>query len=81
MHTAGRSFDFGVRDCGDDNETLVLWVLTLQQLLYTHGAPAALQPAACSALSRAQQQWQRYPSAAKEWACLACTFLNPGAVG
>ena len=41
------------------SEALPRRVLTLQQLLYTHGAPAVLQPAACSALSHAQQQWQR----------------------
>ena len=52
-------------------------MLTLQQLLYTYSEPGALELGACSALSRAQQQWQRYPSDSKEWACLACTFLNP----
>ena len=36
LHTAGRSFDFGVRDCGDDNALLLLWVLTPPpQLPYT----------------------------------------------
>ena len=33
LHTAGRSFDFGVKDCADDNATLLLWVLTLQRRL------------------------------------------------
>ena len=68
LHTASRSFDFGVKDCGaDESETLVLWVFTLQQLLFAHGAPAArASPAAYSALSHAQAQWQRYASAAKE---------------
>ena len=35
LHTAARSFDFGVRDCGDGNATLLLWVITPQQLSYT----------------------------------------------
>lgn len=79
LHTAGRSYDFGVAGCGaDESETLLLWVLTLQQLLHQIEAPATAVPAACAALCHAQQQWQHYASSAKEWACIACTFLNPG---
>lgn len=81
LHTAARSFDFGLKDCGaDENETLVLWVMTLQELLLASkgSADASAGQSAFSALSHAQQQWQYYASSAKEWPCLNCTFLNPG---
>lgn len=77
LHTAARSFDFGLKDCGaDESETLVLWVLTLQELLVAARGEAADVLSFC-ALSHAQQQWQRYASTAKEWPCFNCTFLNP----
>jgi len=77
LHTASRSFDFGAtKDCGDENETVVLWVLTLQQLVAPRLAPEAVA-GSCLALSNAQYQWQRYDNPNKEWPCLRCTFFNP----
>ena len=76
LHTASRSYDFGAnRECGDENETLMLWVLTLEQLVAPNLPPASVS-AACCALSHAQTQWQRFASATKEWPCFACTMVN-----
>ena len=37
LHTATRSFDFGaVPESGDENEAVVLWVLTLQDIRRLH---------------------------------------------
>ena len=78
LHTASRSFDFGAsKECGsDENETVVLWVLTLQQLIAPRLEPGAVG-GSCLALSNAQYQWQRYDAPSKEWPCLICTFNNP----
>jgi len=77
LHTSSRSFDFGATSQqGDENETVVLWVLTLQQLVsprLSHDAATG----ACLALSNAQYQWQRFDLVGKEWPCLVCTFHNP----
>jgi len=80
LHTSSRSFDFGATqqnaEFGDENETVVLWVLTLQQLVASRLAPDAVA-SACLALSNAQYQWQRFDVAGKEWPCLQCTYHNP----
>jgi len=79
LHTAARSYDFGAMDCGDSSEMVVLWVLTLQELVaeaigLAHGAGSS---SFFSALSFLQQRWQRDSLPGKEWQCLHCTFLNP----
>ena len=75
MHTATRSFDFGAKEQGDENELILLWVFSLQQLLAPNMPPQSV-PAACCALSHAQTQWQRFASASKEWPCFVCTVVN-----
>ena len=82
LHTSTRSFDFGATPEGsgsgreaNENETVVLWVLTLQQLLSPQLGPDA-EPSACLALSNAQFQWQRFDHPGKEWPCLRCTYDN-----
>ena len=76
LHTQSRSFDFGAtRDSGDENEAVVLWVLTLQQLIASRMGPDEVT-GSCLALSNAQYQWQRYDNPNKEWPCMACTFQN-----
>ena len=76
LHTQSRSFDFGAtRDSGDENEAVVLWVLTLQQLIASRMGPEDVA-GSCLALSNAQYQWQRYDNLTKEWPCMACTFQN-----
>jgi hypothetical protein len=80
FHTQNRSYDFGVpEDSGDENQTVVLWVLTLQHLLAARLGGAvngAVNATSFCALSDAQYQWQRYDQPKKEWACMACTFQN-----
>ena len=80
LHTSSRSFDFGATqqnaEFGDENETVVLWVLTLQQLVASRLVPDAVA-GSCLALSNAQYQWQRFDVAGKEWPCLLCTYHNP----
>ena len=44
-------------------------------------AQATAVPSHCSALSHAQQQWQHYDTASKEWGCFNCTYLNPATAG
>jgi len=64
---------------GDENQTVVLWVLTLQHLLAARLGGAvngAVNATSFCALSDAQYQWQRYDQPKKEWACMACTFQN-----
>lgn len=73
LHTAARSYDFGARD-GDTAETVILWVLTLQQLVFLSSGTGVRLPA--TALSYAQQQWQYHNSSAKEWPCVQCTCIN-----
>jgi len=75
LHTATRSFDFGVKEAGYENEWLLRWVLTLQQLVAQHLPPANVA-AACCALTQAQTQWQRFASQSKEWPCFVCTVVN-----
>ncbi len=72
LHTPSRSYDFGAKD-GDENETLLLWVLTLQQIVAPRLPPAA---AAATALANAQRQWQKFDTLGKEWPCTSCTFVN-----
>ena len=80
LHTAQRSFDFGAKREraieSDENETVVLWVVTLQRLVASRLAPGA-STGVCTALSNAQFQWQRFDRPHKEWMCHACTFINP----
>ena len=79
LHTQTRSFDFGAtRENGgvDENDTVVLWVLTLQQLIAQRLPPESVG-AACCALSNAQYRWQQFDQPNKEWPCPNCTFLNP----
>ena len=61
LHTSSRSFDFGAtKESGpDENEAIVLWVLTLQHLLASRQVPEIGQ-GACCALSNAtatQEPW------------------------
>ena len=60
LHTASRSYDFGCKEeAGDAAEALVLWVLTLQELLsHTRRTVAG----GVHSLSRAQHQWQSHES-------------------
>ena len=60
LHTASRSYDFGCKEeAGDASEALVLWVLTLQELLsHTRRTVAG----GVHSLSRAQHQWQSHES-------------------
>jgi len=82
LHTSSRSFDFGATNqaggdlFGDENKTVVLWVLTMQDLLAS-ALPPEQRSGACCALSNAQYRWQQFDSPQKEWPCLVCTFLNP----
>lgn len=77
LHTNTRSYDFGaVAESGDENEAVVLWVMTLQDIL-ARRLPADALRGACCALSNAQYQWQRFDNPMKEYPCLLCTMLNP----
>mmetsp|Transcript_36062 Transcript_36062/g.84222 ORF Transcript_36062/g.84222 Transcript_36062/m.84222 type:complete len:635 (+) Transcript_36062:226-2130(+) len=77
LHTASRSYDFGAKDCGDENEMVVLWVLTLEELLSAMSPSSTSVSRTCLSLSHAQQQWQRFEKLDKEWPCVQCTYLNP----
>ena len=67
-------------ESGDENEAVVLWVLTLQDILGRR-LPTEALPGACCALSNAQYQWQRFDNPMKEYPCLVCTMLNPSECG
>ena len=78
LHTATRSFDFGAKDDNqNENELILLWVFTLQQIVAPN-IPTDGMASACSALSHAQTQWQRFASHDKEWPCFICTKVNLG---